>query len=78
VAAAQPAPAARPVSAAAAAPARTGGGSSGVELKPGMTELEVAKLLGPPREKVAFGAKLLWRYDGYSITFQNGRVVDMK
>jgi hypothetical protein len=82
VAAAQPAP--RPVSSVAKAPARAAssggstGGSTGVELKPGMTELEVSKLLGPPKEKVAFGAKSLWRYDGYSITFQNGRVVDMK
>jgi PDZ domain-containing protein len=81
-------PAARPVSATTStAPAKgaasgakgaSSGSSSGVELKPGMTELEVSKLLGPPKEKVAFGAKSLWRYDGYSITFQNGRVIDMK
>jgi hypothetical protein len=55
---------------------RSEGGS--VELKPGMTELEVVRLLGEPREKVAFGSKLLWRYDGYSVTFQKGRVVDMQ
>lgn len=72
VAAAAPAPASRP----AAAPARTGGGS--VELKPGMTEAEVVRLLGAPREKVAFGSKSLWRYDGFSLTFQSGRVVEMK
>jgi hypothetical protein len=53
-----------------------GGGS--VELKPGMTELEVVRLLGEPREKVAFGSKSLWRYDGFSVTFQKGRVVDMQ
>jgi hypothetical protein len=60
-------------------PAAGGGnGGSSVELRPGMTELEVVKLIGQPREKVAFGPKSLWRYDGYSVTFQNGRVVDMK
>jgi hypothetical protein len=75
-AAARPAASApRPASTTASAGAKSG--TSGVELKPGMTELEVARLLGPPKEKVAFGAKSLWRYDGYSITFQNGRVTDM-
>jgi hypothetical protein len=49
-----------------------------VELKPGMTESEVVRLLGQPREKVAFGAKSLWKYEGYSVTFQNGKVIDMK
>lgn len=81
VAASEPAPRARPASATTgSAPAKTstGASSSGVELKPGMTELEVVKLLGQPKEKVAFGAKSLWRYDGYSLTFQNGRVIDMK
>ncbi len=53
-------------------------GNSNVELKPGMTELEVVRLIGQPREKVAFGTKSLWRYDGYSLTFQNGRVIEMK
>lgn len=54
------------------------GASSTVSLKPGMTELEVVKVLGQPREKVAFGQKSLWRYDSVSITFQDGRLVDMK
>jgi len=54
------------------------GASSNISLKPGMTELEVMKLMGQPREKVAFGAKSLWRYDAVSITFENGRLVDMK
>jgi hypothetical protein len=61
---------------------RTGGSKeparSSVELKPGMSESEVARLLGQPKEKVAFGAKSLWKYDGYSVTFQNGKVIDMK
>lgn len=69
------APAAAPAAKAPASQRRTGAGS--VELKPGMTELEVVQLLGEPREKVAFGAKSLWRYDGYSVTFQKGRVTDV-
>jgi hypothetical protein len=52
--------------------------SSNVELKPGMSESEVLRLLGQPKEKVGFGVKSLWKYDGYSVTFQNGKVVDMK
>jgi hypothetical protein len=76
-----PAPAARPAASArpaAAAPAGRTGGSSQVQLRPGMTELEVVKALGEPREKVAFGAKTLWRYDGFALTFESGRVTDMK
>ena len=52
--------------------------SGSVELKPGMSEPEVVRLLGQPKEKVAFGAKSLWKYEGYSVTFQNGKVIDMK
>lgn len=71
--------------AAPAAPARTAtpaapAGRSGnqVQLRPGMTELEVVRALGQPQEKVAFGSKTLWRYQGFSLTFQDGRVTDMK
>jgi hypothetical protein len=82
VAARPPAPrgtAAVPTSAAAAAPASPSGRTGNqVQLRPGMTEAEVLKALGQPREKVGFGAKMLWRYDGYSLTFENGRVTDMK
>lgn len=60
------------------APSAHKAGSGSVELKPGMSEAEVVRLLGQPREKVAFGQKSLWKYDGYSVTFQGGRVVDMK
>jgi hypothetical protein len=76
---AAPAPAAAAVKTPAAQrdPGRRTGGQGSVELKPGMTELEVVRLLGEPREKVAFGAKRLWRYEGYSVTFQNGRVTDV-
>jgi hypothetical protein len=84
---AAPAPAPRPASSTsrpAASTSRPAGAASasksdsGVELKPGMTEPEVVRLLGQPREKVAFGQKSLWRYEGYSVTFQNGRVVDLQ
>jgi hypothetical protein len=61
-----------------AAPRPAGRSSGEVQLKPGMTELEVVRALGEPREKVAFGAKTLWRYDGFSLTFEGGRVTDMK
>jgi hypothetical protein len=56
----------------------TSGASTSISLQPGMSELDVVKLMGQPREKVAFGAKSLWRYDAVSITFEKGRLVDMK
>ena len=59
----------------AAAPA---GDSSGVEIKPGMTESQVVKSLGAPQKKVAFGAKTLWTYDGFTVTFVGGKVTDVK
>lgn len=64
--------------AAAASNVEPSGASSRVELKPGMTEREVVRLLGEPREKVAFGARSLWRYERFSITFQDGKVTDLK
>jgi len=67
----------------AAAPRKTtpsagAGGSSGVEIKPGMTQPEVVRALGDPQKKVAFGAKTLWTYDGFTVTFVDGKVTDVK
>jgi PDZ domain-containing protein len=59
----------------AAAPAS---GGSGVEIKPGMTQVQVTRSLGEPQKKVAFGAKTLWTYDGFTVTFVDGKVTDVK
>jgi hypothetical protein len=48
--------------------------SGSVELKPGMTEAEVVRALGQPRKKVALGARTVWTYDGFSVTFTGGKV----
>jgi len=71
--ASQTAPAARST-AAAGAPARSGN----VEIKPGMTPAEVTRSLGEPQKKVSFGAKTIWTYDGFTVTFQDGKVSDVK
>jgi membrane-associated protease RseP (regulator of RpoE activity) len=51
---------------------------SGIEVKPGMTQAQVVSALGEPRKKVAFGAKTLWTYDGFTVTFVGGKVTDVK
>ena len=53
-------------------------GAGNVELKPGMTEAEVVRALGAPQKKVAFGAKTIWSYEGFTITMVNGKVTDVK
>jgi hypothetical protein len=53
-------------------------GGSGVEIKPGMTQAQVVRSLGDPQKKVAFGAKNIWTYDGFTVTFVDGKVTDVK
>jgi membrane-associated protease RseP (regulator of RpoE activity) len=65
---------------AAAMPAHSSSHSepSGIEVKPGMTQAQVVDALGEPKKKVAFGAKTLWTYDGFTVTFVGGKVTDVK
>jgi PDZ domain-containing protein len=58
--------------------APSSGDSSGVEIKPGMTQAQVVRSLGEPVKKVAFGAKTIWTYDGFTVTFVDGKVTDVK
>jgi membrane-associated protease RseP (regulator of RpoE activity) len=51
---------------------------TGVEIKPGMTPAQVVRSLGEPQKKVAFGAKNIWTYDGFTVTFVDGKVTDVK
>ena len=55
-------------------PAPAAADSGSVELKPGMTESEVVRALGQPRKKVALGARTVWTYDGFRVTFTGGKV----
>ena len=59
------------------APAGAHGGGA-TELAPGMTEAQVVRALGEPQKKVAFGAKHIWTYDGFTVTFVGGKVTDVK
>ncbi len=70
----QKAPAAARSSVSVAPPAEP----SGVEIKPGMTPAQVVRSLGEPQKKVAFGAKNIWTYDGFTVTFVDGKVTDVK
>lgn len=63
---------------AASRPADPPSGGSGVEIKPGMTPAQVVRSLGEPQKKVAFGAKNIWTYDGFTVTFVDGKVTDVK
>ncbi len=69
---------ARAVSGSISAAAPAASDPSGVEIKPGMTAAQVVRSLGEPQKKVAFGAKTLWTYDGFTVTFVGGKVTDVK
>jgi hypothetical protein len=43
-----------------------------------MTQAQVVRSLGDPQKKVAFGAKTIWTYDGFTVTFVDGKVTDVK
>ena len=67
----------------APAPAKAPAASSAssgdsTELKPGMTQAQVQRAIGEPAKKVAFGAKTIWTYDGFTVTFVDGKVTDVK
>jgi hypothetical protein len=64
--------------AAAASGSVSSAGGSGVELKAGMTQAQVVRALGEPQKKVAFGPKVIWTYDGFTVTFVDGKVTDVK
>ena len=43
-----------------------------------MTQAQVTRAIGEPAKKVAFGAKTIWTYDGFTVTFVDGKVTDVK
>jgi Zn-dependent protease with chaperone function len=61
------APAAAPASAAAPK-----------EIKPGMTTAEVQRLLGAPKEQLAFGTQTKWVYPSLSVIFEAGKVKEVR
>jgi hypothetical protein len=40
-----------------------------------MTDIEVEKILGKPPTKVTHGKKLIYKYNGLAIEFEENRVV---
>jgi hypothetical protein len=61
------APAAAPASAAAPK-----------EIKPGMTTADVQRLLGAPKEQLAFGTQTKWVYPSLSVIFEAGKVKEVR
>ena len=60
------------------APASSSSSAGDTDLKPGMTQPQVTRALGEPQKKVTFGAKQIWTYDGFTVTFVDGKVTDVK
>jgi hypothetical protein len=48
------------------------------EIRVGMTSSEVETLLGPPQAEIAFGTKTRWTYTDLTVTFEAGRVRDVR
>jgi hypothetical protein len=43
-----------------------------------MTTAEVERLLGRPREQLAFGSQTKWVYPSLSVIFEAGRVKEVR
>ena len=71
-----PAPAPDPGSSRALAPTSTAAAPK--EIKPGMTTAEVQRLLGPPKEQLAFGTQTKWVYPSLSVVFEGGKVKEVR
>lgn len=69
-----------PVPATSAQPSRPSAPapSKEFEIKLGMSEAEILRGVGEPQKRVAFNGKSVWTYDAFTITFQGGKVVDIK
>jgi hypothetical protein len=53
-------------------------GTAKKEIKVGMTPLEVLDVLGKPQKEVTFENKSRWTYPDLTVTFENGRVKEVK
>jgi Zn-dependent protease with chaperone function len=60
----------------AAAPAAASSGPK--EIKPGMSAAEVQRLLGAPKEQLAFGSQSKWVYPSLSVIFEGGKVKEVR
>ena len=67
---------ARTAAAPAAGSSSTAAGN--VELKVGMAEADLIRVMGAPQKKVSFGPKSVWTYEGFTLTLVGGKVTDIK
>ena len=67
-----------PASAAAPAAAANAPAAAPKEIKPGMTTAEVQRLLGAPKEQLAFGTQTKWVYPSLSVIFEAGKVKEVR
>ena len=52
--------------------------SESLLLKEGMDEEAVMSVLGSPVQRVTLGSKEVWKYSGYSLLFEKGRLTEMR
>ncbi len=48
------------------------------EISLGMTIAEIESVLGPPETKIALGEKVVYKYEGMTVEFVDGKVADVK
>jgi Zn-dependent protease with chaperone function len=48
------------------------------EIEVGMTESEVRRILGAPKDRVRFGTRTQWVYERLTVVFKDGRVKEVK
>jgi Zn-dependent protease with chaperone function len=47
-------------------------------VREGMTAAEVRGLLGDPARETSYGSRMRWRYEGFTVVFKNGRVLEVR
>jgi Zn-dependent protease with chaperone function len=48
------------------------------DVRAGMTPADVRGLLGAPVRQTRYGSRMRWRYDGFTVIFKDGRVLEVR
>ena len=58
---------------------RKGSGFAGsLVLSEGMQEEEVIKVMGSPIDRISSGDSQIWKYSGFSLYFQEGKLKELR
>ncbi|MBI4445012.1 MAG: hypothetical protein HY645_03805 [Acidobacteria bacterium] len=52
--------------------------SESILLEEGLTEEEVMRRLGSPLQRIQMGVREVWRYSGYSLIFESGKLKEIR